>query len=240
MSLQAVDYSDRSIAVYGDTKNYKAELQSLGGKFNSNLQGQPGWVFSKRSTDAVVNFVDQVNAGTYVAAPEIIQIRPTQLPAASPRTIALPSVSLSSRAPLPVKSPRTAAIPLQSMSRIPTMAPRVMPIPTSLPKVQPRPTIVPQQRIESTMDYPNRFIGGDGLQYQVIIYTVPLPIIGQTVNVTMGEEILTFTIVSINSGSHIDSIFLNDGESEVNIEACLISGKWKLLGETREHMITFV
>lgn len=43
-------YSEKSFAVYGDTKQYKDELKALGGKFNLNLKEGPGWIF--RSTDA--------------------------------------------------------------------------------------------------------------------------------------------------------------------------------------------
>lgn len=44
-------YSEKSFAIYGDTKKYKEDLKSLGGKFNMNLRGGQGWIF--RATDAV-------------------------------------------------------------------------------------------------------------------------------------------------------------------------------------------
>lgn len=46
-----VDYSDKAIAVFGDTKPIKAELSALGGRFNSRLthegKKQAGWIFQK-------------------------------------------------------------------------------------------------------------------------------------------------------------------------------------------------
>lgn len=46
-----VDYSDKAIAVFGDTKPIKAELSVLGGRFNSRLtyegQKKAGWIFQK-------------------------------------------------------------------------------------------------------------------------------------------------------------------------------------------------
>jgi hypothetical protein len=38
-------YTEKSIAVFGNTQPIKDKLKELGGKFNSNLRGQPGWIF---------------------------------------------------------------------------------------------------------------------------------------------------------------------------------------------------
>ena len=44
-----IQYSQRSIAVFGDTKSIKEELKKMGGVFNSSLkyndQKRPGWIF---------------------------------------------------------------------------------------------------------------------------------------------------------------------------------------------------
>lgn len=46
-----VDYSDKAIAVFGDTKPIKTELSALGGRFNSRLTHEgkktAGWIFQK-------------------------------------------------------------------------------------------------------------------------------------------------------------------------------------------------
>lgn len=46
-----VEYSDKAVAVFGDTKSIKDELKAMGGRFNSRLthdgQRVAGWVFSK-------------------------------------------------------------------------------------------------------------------------------------------------------------------------------------------------
>jgi len=46
-----VDYSDKAIAVFGDTKPIKTELSALGGRFNSRLthegERKAGWIFQK-------------------------------------------------------------------------------------------------------------------------------------------------------------------------------------------------
>jgi hypothetical protein len=49
--IQIIDYSDKAIAVVGDTKPYKEDFKKLGGRFNFRLSCGDGWVFpkSKRS-----------------------------------------------------------------------------------------------------------------------------------------------------------------------------------------------
>lgn len=46
--LQLVDYSEKAIAVIGDTKAIKDKLKELGGRFNPRLTCGGGWIFSKR------------------------------------------------------------------------------------------------------------------------------------------------------------------------------------------------
>ena len=52
-SLQIVDYSDKAIAIVGDTKQIKDILRKLGGRFNPRLTCGAGWVFSKKKADEV-------------------------------------------------------------------------------------------------------------------------------------------------------------------------------------------
>jgi hypothetical protein len=59
--LNIIDYSDKSFALFGDTKKYKEQLKLLGGKFNSNLKGQSGWIFSKIHKDKVISFMKTLN-----------------------------------------------------------------------------------------------------------------------------------------------------------------------------------
>lgn len=50
------DYSERSFAVYGDTKSIKNKLMELGGKYNRNLRDGCGWIFSKKCKENVQKF----------------------------------------------------------------------------------------------------------------------------------------------------------------------------------------
>ena len=53
------DYSDRSIVVLGETKSHKDNLKSMGGSFNGRLRdGKVGWIFPKKSEEAVKDYVE--------------------------------------------------------------------------------------------------------------------------------------------------------------------------------------
>lgn len=55
--LELVNYSERSFAVFGDTKPLQAQLEALGGKFNRWLKRDgtptPGYIFSINRIDSV-------------------------------------------------------------------------------------------------------------------------------------------------------------------------------------------
>ena len=53
------NYSERSIAVLGDTKPHKDALKSMGGKFNSRLKdNKVGWIFPKTFETQVKDYID--------------------------------------------------------------------------------------------------------------------------------------------------------------------------------------
>ena len=55
--LEIVDYSEKAMAVFGDTKAIKEQLKELGGRFNPALnyngEKRAGWIFSKKQADKV-------------------------------------------------------------------------------------------------------------------------------------------------------------------------------------------
>lgn len=59
--LEIVDYSEKAIAVFGDTKAIKDQLKELGGRFNPSLnyngEKRSGWIFSKKQADKVKELV---------------------------------------------------------------------------------------------------------------------------------------------------------------------------------------
>lgn len=59
--LEMVDYSEKAIAVFGDTKAIKEQLKELGGRFNPSLnyngEKRAGWIFSKKKADKVKELI---------------------------------------------------------------------------------------------------------------------------------------------------------------------------------------
>ena len=51
--VQIIDYSEKAIAVVGDTRAIKETLKSLGGRFNGRLSCGAGWIFSKKREEEI-------------------------------------------------------------------------------------------------------------------------------------------------------------------------------------------
>lgn len=51
LQIELIDYSEKAIALVGDTKAIKDKLKELGGRFNYRLKCGPGWIFSKKKTE---------------------------------------------------------------------------------------------------------------------------------------------------------------------------------------------
>lgn len=60
-SFRIVEYSDRAIAVVGDTREMKEELKRLGGTWNSHLKCGAGWIFSKKKLAEVSELLNSKN-----------------------------------------------------------------------------------------------------------------------------------------------------------------------------------
>ena len=61
--LNINEYSEKAFVVRGDTKPYKDNLLNRRGKWNPNLKGGAGWIFSKRHLLTMKLFVNRVNRG---------------------------------------------------------------------------------------------------------------------------------------------------------------------------------
>lgn len=62
-----IDYTEKSIAVFGNTKPYIEELKNIGGKYNHNLKYKdgtsPGWIFPKTKHLSVKQLITKINEG---------------------------------------------------------------------------------------------------------------------------------------------------------------------------------
>lgn len=55
---QIINYSEKAIAVVGDTKEIKDSLKAMGGKFNRYLSCGAGWIFSARKREELENLLN--------------------------------------------------------------------------------------------------------------------------------------------------------------------------------------
>jgi len=56
-NLNITSYSEKSFVIRGDTKIYKEKIKELGGKWNRNLKGGPGWIFSNNKRTIIDNWI---------------------------------------------------------------------------------------------------------------------------------------------------------------------------------------
>lgn len=59
--FQIFDYSDKAIALTGDTRAIKDQLKAAGGRFNARLSCGAGWIFSKKFEAAVRAIVEKAD-----------------------------------------------------------------------------------------------------------------------------------------------------------------------------------
>lgn len=68
MNLYIVDYSEKAIALFGETTDYKVHILNAGGKYNPSLrhneQRQAGWIFPKTKKAEVEKLVNQIKSGS--------------------------------------------------------------------------------------------------------------------------------------------------------------------------------
>lgn len=252
--MQSFQYTDKSIAVFGETKPWSENLKALGGKFNYNLQGKPGWIFSATKYPQLAEFIAQANAGTIrPAAPQLPQFAPMPMPGAAagvpaampmaPPVRISPSVPLQlnvASGPIPV-NPAMMARPLAPLA--PLVTPAAMDPAAALARLQQAPIVnrtvaaaVPQQ-----LSFPNRFTAGDNVEYQIVVLTLPVPKVGQKVKLQAGEEEIPLTVTSIEkTDGPLDSIILTKDGSEDTTRGVVLSGVWKIDKMEAPHKLTFL
>lgn len=96
--LNIVDYSELSFVVQGDTRPYKEELKNIGGKWNANLRGGGGWVFSKAKgkMNDVKTLIQELKSSTGLSS--VSALAPTLLRSQMLATASV-SASVSASAP---------------------------------------------------------------------------------------------------------------------------------------------
>ena len=77
MSISIVNYSEKAIAVFGNTKDIKDHLAALGGKFNPSLKQNDervaGWVFPNSKKEEVRKIITSFSQGTLGEPPKKVE-----------------------------------------------------------------------------------------------------------------------------------------------------------------------
>lgn len=68
--FQIIDYSEKALAVVGDTRDIKDKLKDLGGRFNPRLSCGAGWVFSKKQKGELEELLKDGNVEKSVTLPK--------------------------------------------------------------------------------------------------------------------------------------------------------------------------
>jgi len=69
VNLTIENYSEKAIAVFGDTKDFKDQLLNIGGTFNKMLktpdsdERRPGWIFPTKAKDKVQQLINDLKSG---------------------------------------------------------------------------------------------------------------------------------------------------------------------------------
>lgn len=89
--VNIVDYSEKAIAVIGDTKPIKDKLKALGGSFNPRLSCGAGWIFPKKKLAEITAALSEETATTEPEQPQILALPEPE--ATEPETVILPTPS---------------------------------------------------------------------------------------------------------------------------------------------------
>lgn len=76
-TVQLVEYSEKSVAVIGNTKPIKEKLKELVGSFNLRLSCGLGWIFSKTKLQQIQDFLSSLQPLKAANMPEILEAEPT-------------------------------------------------------------------------------------------------------------------------------------------------------------------
>jgi hypothetical protein len=56
--IKLIEYSEKCLAVVGETKQFKEALKEMGGRYNPALSCGPAWIFPVKKREEVQKFVN--------------------------------------------------------------------------------------------------------------------------------------------------------------------------------------
>lgn len=115
ISVNIENYTEKSLALFSQPpdffKPYAQYLKQIGGKFNYNLRGRPGWIFSKNREQDLRSVVQQITTGQLPSLP----VRQTPFTQQGITGILQPSSVIVTPAIKPAESPSTPTTVLPSL-----------------------------------------------------------------------------------------------------------------------------
>lgn len=135
--------------------------------------------------------------------------------------------------------------PAISPTRIPPVQGRHMPVPYQRPQPTTPVYRTRQPTPEGTsinLNYPATFVGADNIPYQILIYTVPMPKVGQKVNIIYDDKNDSYVISEVEKKSlPYDSILIHPVNDPNSISrAKIINGEFQIPGFATKHTLAFV
>ena len=244
--IQLAYYGDTSLIITGETYNLRNNIKSLGGTWDKAAKG---WKFARGINDVnlapLAAFVEQVNNGSLNIQNSSTQQQQSYQTAAQYNNL----VSKDSNS--------NAFTPDQAINMLQNNIGSVK-SPTRL-NIQPL-SIKPSHPIN--LNIPNVFVAADGLQYQIIIQTVPLPVLNQKVVLQYLHLKTNYTITEVGNTYPFDMCVITEDfeentklteatESTENTQTLeeftpkvytlkIINGQWQIDGMAEQHTIIFV
>lgn len=267
--MEAVYYKN-GIAIFGNTQPWKEQLKQLGGRYNPHLEGpggfedqkRPGWVFNKNLEPQLLNFIAQANSGA-IPQPATQSYQNYQRPQQQPQIISpyQTPVALSPRSAinrLNISQPNMSPQTIGRSSVLPQINPLITgnrPLSPSQRPLSPSRSIQPLavlpttvlQSVPQKLNFPNLYTAADGLTYQIIIYTVPLPTVGQRILLNVNGSNFEYNVTQVKESAPFDEMIITqvsnpeiEQPTEPQIsQAVIINGQWKINGMPDPHTITF-
>lgn len=225
--LLVEEYTPLSTVIYtGKNKQYDEKLKEMGGKKGTsfakfeNNYFDVGFVFSKKTyeknRDEFIDFIDKVNNGTYEDTSEAAKaVAPVK------KTLIRINKEKLMEPTKPAMTAEDIAKKLAANRIVKTTVSTASGVSTSTP----RPLI--EEQLESTtteLNYPNKFVGSDKNEYQIMVHTVLVPKVGQKCTIDNVE----FEVESVDMRgllilqSNVDNI-------RETSKGSLIGGKWAVV-----------
>lgn len=246
--MEARYYSDKSIAIYGDTKPWAENLKELGGRFNPKLRDGPGWIFQRAREHEIMDFLSKVQSGLIQPMQQMYQTSqmyqtPQMVPFGQIQPGMTPQAAMSR---LTIQPQYTTQIPAHQTSTL--IRPQtIAPVYTNAPQI-----IKPVNMLETkptTVNFPNMFTAADGLTYQIILCTIPSPYLGQKVDIIMDNTVFHCQVTEIPKAAYpVDNIYLTEifpdedipERDQLTFHLVVVNCKWQVFGMQDDHVVTFL